>query len=202
MELNTQGVDKPDDLNVGGDRPVPGRYHLVVKTVDDQKRPGQLGVRFEVLKGTVPGQEKKEFWSSFKTDADWAVPIVTRLAMVTGLIGPNEQKNVNFYDAVGRQLVAEVHERAWKNEESGKSGTVTEIKGANMWQLGHEDIKDVPVDQEMANYYQTTILPMTGQGQPAGPDKKPAPPAEAAAGNQSPAEETQPAASQGGWGDL
>ena len=203
MQLNTQGINSADD--VGGNRPLPGRYHVIIQDVDEtfQKDAKSIIVDFEVLAGTTPGQEGRRHREYFSV-SEKAMPRLIRLAMVTQLIGPNEMREVAFSQARSRQLIIELGE----DEYQGKKRT--KMSFAGMWEIGHADVKDVPLNQEALQFQanQTPQAAATSQPPTTPPQAQPPQAAPASAvPPQQPAPAPQPAApgQQGqnaGWGDL
>lgn len=168
VALNTQGKKSVDDF---GNRPLPGRYHVAVKAVDEAKAdyPDTAIAEFEILSGTVPGQVKKTISLFLGKKEDWQLERIARFAMSVGLIGPNEVKEVNLQDAVGRQLVIEVED--YTNKKEGK--TYRQVSRDGVWPIGHEATKDVPLDQQMLAFARGTKP--TAAAAPATPAAGPAP---------------------------
>lgn len=140
MLLNTEGVKSHADIT-GSDEPLPGRYHVGILNVDESftKFKEAIQVDFQVLAGTVPNQEGRTHKEFFSTKGR-AVDRLRKFAMVTGLIGPNERKNVEFASARGRQLIIEIEDQ----EFEGKKYRRMTFMG--MWPIGDESVKDVPVN--------------------------------------------------------
>jgi len=110
-------ADKGGDVNDyrGGDRPKPGIYHVVVKSAEEtvSKQKGTQGykVEFEVLAGTVPGQEGKELDETFWV-TDKAVGRLIALALASGVMKPGESADSDvLLETPGHQLVIEVEEQ-------------------------------------------------------------------------------------------
>lgn len=133
-----------DDLR-GSSRPKPGRYHVAVSDVDVKALESEqkFNVTFDVLNGTVPGQAGRQV-REFFTLSEKALPRVKLFVVAAGLVKPGTKGNVDFRDAVGRQLVIEVDER--KNENDGK--TYINCTFSGFWSLDHDDAKDVPKDAD------------------------------------------------------
>lgn len=157
MKLNTQGK-KPEEIGTSDfTPPKPGRYHVAVKTVDDtfEKQPQNVVVLFEVLNGTVPGQAGTSFSEYFfierENPQDWQIARLTRFAWACGLIGENEEKEVDFQAAAGCQLVVEVYEDEWRDKDGNEKKKIKITKkGGGMWPLGHKEVNDVPIDKDAA----------------------------------------------------
>ena len=154
MKCSTRG-QKPEEIGTGGgDRPLAGRYHVVVKSVDTShtKNPTSIPTEFEVLAGTVPGQEGKtkiEFFYYDPADVkDFAVDRLTRFAWACGLIGEDEEKDVNQRDAIGKQLVIELVDDTYIDKKTGQERkTVNIARDGGMWPVNHPDVCDVPKSQ-------------------------------------------------------
>lgn len=148
MKFSTKGVKSADDIGSGFVQP--GFYHVIVTDVDepiDTEKP--IIVDFQVLKGTMPGQEKLGVRNWFPTSQK-ALPNLQRFALVTGLIKPDEEREVSFKDAIGKHLVIEVIE----NEYTDKDGVTkknAKIKWAGYYPIGHPDVANVPIDEEAIN---------------------------------------------------
>jgi hypothetical protein len=158
VSLNTTGIGSIDE--VGTDLPLPGRYHAIVKALTDkeEKYPDTIIAEFETLNGTNPGQEHKTIRVFFGTKESWMLERLTRFAWAVGLITAGEKKDVDFYKAIGRQLLIEVEDKENKKE----SKTYRQISKNGMWQIGHPKHTDVPMDKTMLQVHQ--VGGATGQG--------------------------------------
>lgn len=170
MKLSTQGKSSHKDVTTRPPGPVPGRYHVVLQESNQIQPTGkdpQAVVEFHVLKGTTPGQEGT-IHSAFLyvNDKPMNVAKLVKLAMVVGLMGPNEDIDVDdfgafFSRAKGRQLVIEIFEDRWEEDDPDsptkkKPRTALKIgstgkdkKSMGMWPIGDPDVADVPLDQAM-----------------------------------------------------
>lgn len=196
VKMGSQNVKSEDDIQ-GGDRPLPGRYHAVVKDVSymakgadgkqfevDESDSGaeKVVVNFEVLAGTVPGQAGKAITEYFAI-SEKALPRLQRLAICTGLLTPGEvERDVLFSQAVGRQLVIEVEDNQYTNA-SGKEVKGVRVAYMGLWSIGNAAVADVPKDAE--------ALALAS---------KPAPP-QAQQAAQAQQQEAQPAGAASGGGD-
>jgi len=143
VRMGAKDVRSEDDIS-GFQRPLPGRYHVVVKNVDESfEKFDKVIVDFEVLAGTVPNQEGREL-PEFFSCTDKAIPRLQRLALCLGLLTPGEpDRDVEFADAVGRDLVIEVEENNYK-DRSGKEVNGVRVGYLGMWSTGNEAVADVP----------------------------------------------------------
>jgi hypothetical protein len=157
ISFGAEDVKSEDDI-AGNARPVPGRYHAVVKDVKFQiKTPEKVieveedepfekvVVTFEALKGTVPGQENRELPEYFAT-SERAIERLRRLAIVLELLKPGEkEKQIRFSEAVGRQLVIEVEDNEY--EKAGKTIKSVRVAYLGFWSVGNKEVADVPKDE-------------------------------------------------------
>ncbi len=154
MRLSTRGRKFEDIGAGGGDRPVAGRYHVVVKSVDNSHttNPTSIPTEFEVLAGTAPGQEGKTtiefFYYDLKNVKDFARDRIIRFAQTCGLIGDNEDKDVDLLDAIGKQLVIQLVDDTYEDKKTGEERKSVRIaRDGGMWPLNHEDVREVPKSQ-------------------------------------------------------
>lgn len=144
--LDGHGYKDPSDARIGS-LPEPGKYHVIVVDVDEQN-PQKIKVMLQVVcnEGNPAGQAGRSLQETF-TVSEKAMPRLIRFAMCVGLLGPNEQRDVDLRWARGRQLIVEVIREPWTTDD-GKEKVSTKISGDGMWPIGHADVQDVPVDQE------------------------------------------------------
>jgi hypothetical protein len=142
--MGAKDVKSEDDIS-GFQRPLPGRYHAVVKHVDETfEKFDKVIVDFEVLAGTVPDQQGREL-SEFFSCTEKAIPRLQRLALCLGLLTPGEpDKDVEFTEAVGRDLVIEVEENNYTDKKTGKEVNGVRVGYLGMWSTGNEAVADVP----------------------------------------------------------
>lgn len=144
MIINTQGTNSVDELDTGFSEPKPGKYHVIVNDVDDsQSKFDAIIVDFQVLDGTVPGQDGKTKRVFFNVDNDRGMERLTRFAMAAGLVAPNEKREVHFSDAVNRQLIVEFSTYVPK-EGKNKGQPQLGLAFGGIWPLDHPDVSDVP----------------------------------------------------------
>ena len=146
VRMGAQAVKSEDDIS-GFQKPLPGRYHVVVKDVDESfEKFDKIGVEFEVLAGTVPDQAGRTL-SEFFSCTEKSVPRLQRLALCVGLLQPGEaDKDVEFTEAIGHQLVIEVEDGEYEKEENGQKvkKKKTALSYLGMWRLGNAAVADVP----------------------------------------------------------
>lgn len=143
IRLDAGDFANEDDAHVG-DRPLPGQYHVRVTKVEEKVFGTEEGesrntivVDFEVLAGTVPGQEGKVTTEYFAL-TEKAMPRLMMFALATGLIQPGEHKEVEPTDATGRELIVKLDE----NKRDGKKYINVTYDG--MWSLSNPAVADVP----------------------------------------------------------
>jgi hypothetical protein len=143
FQMDTSGDEDYSKVGAGFKRLPPGRFHCEIIEVDEsfQKHAQKVVVVFEVLNGTVPDQAGRRH-SEFFSISENAMDRLKRLAMVTGLIAPGEQKEVSFNDCVGAALVIEIVPNSY--EKDGKKIETTQIDFGGLWAEDHEDVKEVP----------------------------------------------------------
>jgi len=174
--LGAQGVQSENDI--GGNRPEPGRYHVVIKDVDESMQEhDKVIVDFEVLDGTVPGMRGRTFREFYATSAK-AIPRLQRLAMCLGLLKPNEpDKDVAFEQARGFQLVVEVEANEYEDKDGNKRQGVR-VGYMGMWSVGNPAAADVPKDQQALALIGAAPTPQpqqqAQQGAQAPPQQSPA----------------------------
>ena len=159
--LGSEGVKNEEDIQ-GNSRPAAGRYHVSIDDVsflyydEDEKKnieveeDGQydkIRFKFQVLAGTVPGQETREIEDNFFL-TDKALPRLQRLALCIGLLHPGEQqREIHFSQAVSRQLVIEVEDNKYTNK-SGREVETTQLGFMGFWSLTNQAVADVPKNQQ------------------------------------------------------
>lgn len=119
----------------------------MIKDVDESfEKYDSVLVDFEALAGTTPGQVGRTHLEFFSTK-EKALPRLQRLALAVGLLKPDEpEKEVQFSDAIGRQLVIEIEENTY--EKDGKTHECVRIAFLGMWSSGNKAVADVPKDAE------------------------------------------------------
>ena len=163
VKLGAKTIQSEDDIQ-GNSRPLPGRYHAVIKDVlyqcksaeekwveiDESESDAAQRIRFafEVLNGTVPGQEGREVEDDFYL-SEKAIQRLQRLALCVNLIDPGaEESEILFSESVGRQLVIEVDEEPYKDKATGVEKKKTKLTFLGMWSLSNKAVEDVPKNQD------------------------------------------------------
>lgn len=159
MGINFDGDAKgEDDFQAGPARPKPGKYHAFINYVNEDgisddpevreqsKSAGKVVVGFQVLAGTIPGQEGTEIREYFST-SEKAIPRLKKLAYVTGLLSSGDKgKSISFSEARGAHLIIEVESHSY--EKDGSTRESVQVGFYGFWSIGHRDVKDVPVKKE------------------------------------------------------
>ena len=120
VRISTDGVNNATDLE-GFDRPLPGRYHAVVRSLDDSfsKSDSSLIVILEVLDGTVKDQTGKSVMDFIPVDGKGAKRSL-KFALAGGLISESDLRDptldIPFSQAVGCDLVIDVEEREYQKD--------------------------------------------------------------------------------------
>lgn len=153
--LGATNVQSEDDIQ-GNARPLPGRYHAIVKEVDESlSKIDKIIVEFEVLAGTTPGQEGTVVTEYFAV-TEKAIPRLKRLALSLGLLRPGEpERNINFSDSIGKDLVIEVEPNEYTNK-AGKEVKTVRLTYLGFWSTGNEAVADVPKDTEAVGQVKQT----------------------------------------------
>lgn len=157
VSLGAENVQSEDDIK-GNVRPLSGRYHVAVKEVEEKEfkkeneKTGEVTYvtkfifEFEVLAGTIPGQEGRIIPEYF-TDSPKAKSRLERLALCLGLLQSGEkERDVELADGVARQLVIEVEDNQY--EKDGKTVKGVRVAYLGFWSLGNKEVEDVPKDKE------------------------------------------------------
>ena len=144
FQMDTSSDESYEEVGAGYKKLPPGRFHVEVVEVDEtfQKQPQKVLVTFEVLNGTAPDQKGRRHTEYFSISPN-AMDRLKRLAMVCKLIGPGEQKEVSFNDALGADLIIEVVPHSYEDKNK-KMVDTTQMDFGGMWAVDHEDVKQVP----------------------------------------------------------
>jgi hypothetical protein len=170
FDFDLSGAKSEDDVG-GSQYLLPGRYHVVVQSVDDSfDKKDYITVEMVALAGTTPGQQKRIVREKFFV-SEAAKPRLARFAVVVGLVRPGDPKaSADFSLAEGRQLIVEVTEEEYVGKD-GKDHKSSRVAYLGMWSLGNAEVADVPRDAQAA-----AMIPRQGNsGQAAAPDASHAP---------------------------
>lgn len=177
---DTTGYESKDDLD-GYQYPKEGVYHLAIQEADHEseraKNAKGLRITFEVLSGTMPGQEGLTFtqtykWpsSDHKDKGEFARKMITRIMLTTGYIHESQLGGkipTEWADLAGRQLVAKIknYKRTAENgPRKGETFEGTEIDGMHFWHVNDEDAASVPKDAEALELRPADAEPVGGSG--------------------------------------
>lgn len=149
INLSAKGAKSESDI-AGGGKPVKGRYLMMIKAVDEtMEKKDQVNVDFEVLAGNVPDQRGKILTEYFSV-SERALPRLTRLALCTGLLQPDEVKDVSFMGAIGRVLFVEVEDHKYTKAGESKETETVRVSFGGMWSVGNPDVADLLQVPEIA----------------------------------------------------
>ena len=167
MKINATHTKSVDDIS---SRPVPGTYRVIVANVDEfQKDNRAVIVELKIQSGTVPGQDGKTIthymWLNDKNEPTDAI---LKFAIVTGLIQPGTEADVDFSHALGSELVIELEER--ESKKDGKKYINIGNFGLSIWPLDHPE---VPSSLKQSPARSTAQTPPKPQ-QPQQPQQQPA----------------------------
>jgi len=155
MKASAKGYQSESDVK-GKPAPVDGHYHATISNVNDsrvRKDGSPLNatiVEFEVLAGSVPGQEGKTVSQWYNLDdqgnetAEYCEK-VSRLCMAAGILKPGEEKDVDAADLENCQVIIKVQNYAKK---TGGTGCGLADYGLGVWGVNHPDVASVPKNLE------------------------------------------------------
>jgi hypothetical protein len=181
MKVSATHVTDPGSI---GGFPPPGKYRVLVAAVDEfQKNAKALNVEFKIRLGTIPGQSGKSTHQMLWLTKEGEVSdSILKFALLTGLIQPGTEADVDFRHAIGRELVIELEETV-SSKDGKKYINIAEWSMA-MWPVDHPDV------------------PSVLKAEPPAPVPTPAaPPAQNSRPATAPAQ-TAAAAAPGGWDDI
>jgi hypothetical protein len=151
MKASAKGYQSESDVK-GKPAPVDGFFHTTIAHVNDSrtKKDGSplnaTIVEFEVLAGSVPGQEGKTVTQWFQLDdngnenAEYCEK-VSRLCMAAGLLRPGEEKDIDAGDLENCQVIIKVQNYTKK---TGGTGCGLADYGLGVWGVNHPDVAAVP----------------------------------------------------------
>lgn len=156
VSLNAANVKSEDDIS-GNNRPLPGRYHAVVNAAAEKasKKKGTMGLEmeFQVLAGTTPGQEGRTiplflaYEGADESKTRKCLERVTRVALCSGILQPGESKEVDWDDAIGREMVIEIDNQEYETT-GGEKRQGAQVSYLGFWSLGNQAVADVPKDSD------------------------------------------------------
>jgi hypothetical protein len=214
--LNAENVKTEDDIS-GNSKPLPGRYHMVVNSAAEKgsKKKGIPGleIEFGVLAGTVPGQDGKtmQLFLSYIGEDDAktkkCLDRVVRLALCLGVLQPGQAKEVDWNEALGRELIVEVEEQEY-TDKNGNQQKGSQVAYLGFWSLNNPAVADMPKMMNSPGMQainggpattttQTVTVPNAAVNQP-----KPSNPPTGQATNRPATGNGTAAAGKGKWSDL
>jgi hypothetical protein len=176
MKASAKGYQSESDVK-GKPAPVDGFFHTTIVHVNDSrtKKDGSplnaTIVEFEVLAGSVPGQEGKTVTQWFQLDdngnesAEYCEK-VSRLCMAAGLLRPGEEKDIDAADLENCQVVIKVQNYVKKDKTTGCG--VADY-GLAVWGVNHPDVASVPRNHDAIRLWnEARGVTHQGNGQAAG----------------------------------
>lgn len=173
VEVDFDGINNEEDIQ--GFSPVKeGQYHLVVIEADDSlSKFDAIVFKFEVLAGTVPGQEGKTFNTLFnmpsgshKDGGRFCKQMLARLIDTLGIAAfdaiKGKRSQVDFGLSVGRQLIANV-----VVEPDSKGKKWSKIDSMNFWKVTDPATAECPKDANALALLGVAIAAPSGQPAPA-----------------------------------
>ena len=165
FELDMTEYDSQEALDAGGN-PAAGTYHAVVagppKTDVMDKDHALLDcmeIRFQIICGTTPGQERTSFAERFfypkaqqKDGGSFCRRRLTKLALAAGLISYADlgrKVAIDWGQIEGQQVVLKVKDRKWTSEKNGTSGTAAELDGISLFHPLDPRVASVPKDIDL-----------------------------------------------------
>ena len=142
VELGSIGKESESD--VGDNYPAVGRYHAVINDADDSlATDDKVIVQFAVLSGLPDGQQSRTLTTKFLLTENHMLRL-QRLALCVGLLKPNEPpREIDFTQAIGRQLVIEVEDHEYTDKNDNPK-TIRQLTWLGMWSLTNPEVADVP----------------------------------------------------------
>jgi hypothetical protein len=184
MKASAKGYNSESDIK-GKPAPVDGLYHVTISHVNDTrtKKDGSAlnatTVEFEVLAGTVPGQEGKVVTQWYNLDdsghetAEYGEK-VSRLCMAAGLLKPGEEKDIDASDLQGCQVVIKA---ANYKKRDGRTGCGIADYGLAIWSITHPEVASVPKNLDAVRLWREATGQLVGGGNgQAGNGRSPAAP--------------------------
>src|SRR5574343_354963 len=160
MEMDFSDYGSEEEMDSGG-YPKSGQYHAAVLDVDDDPEGIEaIKVEFEVLAGTVPHQDGKQFTETFwrpnanhKDGGKFAAKKIYRFLKAVGLADEKalgRKVSIDWQAAKGMQLVVAVEEYERKGaDKKGNQRTYkgAQIEGLNIYPVDDPEVAAVPKDE-------------------------------------------------------
>lgn len=166
-----------EDLN-GWENPLPGRYHVKVEEVDDTFRDADsLVVVFDILAGTTPGQEGKQF-KEFIGVQGKAAKRSLRFARAIDLIQSadlGKPARIDFKRAEGRQLVVDVEPHKYTNRK-GKDVDTVRVEFMGFHSVFSQAVESVPKDKDALKLVKRPAGAVDGRSSSSGKSETPSEP--------------------------
>jgi len=169
MKASAKNVQSESDMK-GKPIPADGFHHVTIIHVNDSrvKKDGSVFpytvVEFEVLAGSVPGQEDKtvsQFYALGQNGEETAeyCEKVSRLCLAAGILKPGEEKDVDLSDLENAQVVI----KSQSYEKKDKTiGCGLADYGLGVWGVGHPEVASVPKNSEAIRLWREANGPPAG----------------------------------------
>jgi len=152
VQVDATNYSSEDDV-ASNKKPQAGTYHALITRAEDspEKFPDKVIMDFEILAGTLPGQEGTRLTEFFATTPK-AIPRLTRLAMCLGLLGPQEKKNIDFAKAERQQCVIEVEDTEYTKKGASEPTKTVSISYFGFWSVGNKAVANVPKNEKFLEH--------------------------------------------------
>ena len=171
MKASGKGYASESDIK-GKPAPVDGLYHCTIPHVNDSrtKKDGSplnaTIVEFEVLAGTVPGQEGKTVtqWFNLADDGTENAEYfekVSRLCMAAGLLKPGEAKEIDGKDLENCQVI--IKAANYKKRDGGTGCGIADY-GLAIWGINHPEVASVPKNLDAVRLWREATGQTVGGG--------------------------------------
>ena len=180
--LDYSGMNQTDDLH-GKPLIEDGQYHAVIELIDespenyDRNLKDGIEVKFQILAGTVPGQEKRTLTSyypypnsSHKDGGKFSAQKLCVLTEALGLTSPADRGRtveLDWQAGVGRQVIIGVQKKKYTKND-GTEGKIAELSNAGcaVFHWSDPTMEAVPKNAAALAY---AIQQQPPQETPAGP---------------------------------
>lgn len=146
FDLDATGMQDVNDAKTGN-HPKPGVYHAAVASVkavvSKKKQTPGYEIGFEILAGTIPGQEGTTITETIWITQDNLKRAIA-YAMATGVLKPGTKADETILlQTEGRDLVIEAEEQTY-DKDDGTKGKKIAVKYSGFWPTDHKDVATVP----------------------------------------------------------
>jgi hypothetical protein len=159
--LNAQNAQSEDDFG-SSSRPVAAKYHMAILSCEEKgsKKKGTPGVEVEfqvVCDGLNPVGKRTEgqtgktitaFMSCIgETDEKTKTCLtqLTRFAICSGVLSPGEEKEPDWSEANGRELIVEVEPQTFTTQ-NGQEREGVGVGFCKFWRINNKEVANIPKD--------------------------------------------------------